>query len=93
MTRPEPTIYGNCEGWNFIVGKKPEANSLKIPISLSLRTSNRDFMHNLFTILHRVALDNLWVICESTVNNHECHEIENVGCPVISKRYESSVPF
>jgi hypothetical protein len=22
MTRPEPTIIGNCEGWNFIVGKK-----------------------------------------------------------------------
>jgi hypothetical protein len=22
--RPEPTIIGNCEGWNFIVGKKIE---------------------------------------------------------------------
>jgi hypothetical protein len=22
-TRPEPTIIGNCEGWSFIVGKKP----------------------------------------------------------------------
>jgi len=24
MTRPEPTLYGNCESWSFIVGKKPE---------------------------------------------------------------------
>ncbi len=23
MTRPQPTIYGNCDSWNFIVGKKP----------------------------------------------------------------------
>jgi hypothetical protein len=22
-TRPEPTIIGNCDSWNFIVGKKP----------------------------------------------------------------------
>jgi len=21
MTRPEPTLYGNCESWGFIVGK------------------------------------------------------------------------
>ena len=79
MTRPEPTIYGNCEGWNFIVGKKPEANRPKMPISLSLRASNRNLMHNLFTILHCVALDNLWVICGSTVNNQNCREIEDFG--------------
>jgi hypothetical protein len=30
MTRPEPTIYGNCESWDFIVGKKPALNSLEI---------------------------------------------------------------
>ena len=22
MTRPQPTIYGNCDSWAFIVGKK-----------------------------------------------------------------------
>ncbi|MFD1710764.1 hypothetical protein FVQ98_01865 [Ottowia sp. GY511] len=22
VTRPEPTIYGNCDSWNSIVGKK-----------------------------------------------------------------------
>ena len=79
MTRPEPTIYGNCEGWNFIVGKKPEANSLKIAISLSLRASNRNLIHNLFTILHCLALDNLWAICGSTVHKPYCKEIAEVS--------------
>jgi hypothetical protein len=23
MTRPEPTIHGNCESWSLIVGNKP----------------------------------------------------------------------
>ena len=59
MTRPEPTIYGNCEGWIFIVGKKPEANSPKIPMCLSLRASNRNLMHNLSTVLDCMALDNV----------------------------------
>ena len=22
VTRPEPTIYGNCDSWKFIAGKK-----------------------------------------------------------------------
>jgi hypothetical protein len=25
VTRPKPTIYGNCDSWSFIVGKKPGA--------------------------------------------------------------------
>ncbi len=54
---------------NFIVGKKPEPNSPKMPIFLSLQPSNRKLMHNLFTILACVALDNMWVICESSLNN------------------------
>ncbi|MCY7304999.1 MAG: hypothetical protein LH632_02410 [Rhodoferax sp.] len=28
MTRPEPTIIGNCDSWNFIVGKKARQQSL-----------------------------------------------------------------
>jgi len=31
MTRPEPTIIGNCEGWKLIVGKKPARYSPKKP--------------------------------------------------------------
>jgi hypothetical protein len=27
QTRPEPTIYGNCDSWSFIVGKKPRTYS------------------------------------------------------------------
>ena len=85
MTRPEPTIYGNCEGWNFIVGKKPEAKCLKIAIFMSLRASNRNLIHNLFTILHWMALDNLWVICGSTVNTHNCKQIQDFEQVDISK--------
>ena len=59
MTRPEPTIYGNCEGWIFIVGKKPEANRPKISICLSLRVSNRILIHNLSTILNYAVLNNV----------------------------------
>jgi hypothetical protein len=30
VTRPEPTVFGNCESWNFIVGKKCEKHRTKI---------------------------------------------------------------
>lgn len=50
MTRPEPTIYGNCDSWNFIVGKKPVLHSLKKAQTESLQTSNKKLIHNLFTI-------------------------------------------
>jgi hypothetical protein len=29
VTRPEPTIYGNCDSWSFIVGKKAAPYSPK----------------------------------------------------------------
>ncbi|MBH1962854.1 MAG: hypothetical protein I8H77_00895 [Comamonadaceae bacterium] len=29
VTRPQPTIYGNCDSWSFIVGKKRLFRSLK----------------------------------------------------------------
>ena len=93
MTRPEPTIYGNCERWNFIVGKKPEAKCLKIAIFMSLRASNRNLIHNLFTILHCLALDNLWVICGSTVNNQNCREIEDVSWPDMPESYKKPASF
>ena len=50
MTRPEPTIYGNCDSWNFIVGKKPAVHSLEKAKTWSLQTNNRKLIHNLFTI-------------------------------------------
>jgi hypothetical protein len=30
-TRPEPTIYGNCDSWDFIVGKTARMQSPKTP--------------------------------------------------------------
>jgi hypothetical protein len=57
--RPEPTIFGNCEGWNFIVGKKGKSNSAENTKVESLRHSNMIFMHSLFTILW----DNLCTAC------------------------------
>jgi hypothetical protein len=49
--RPEPTIFGNCEGWSFIVGKKTGSNRAKNSKEGSLRCNNMIFMHRLFTKL------------------------------------------
>jgi hypothetical protein len=34
VTRPEPTINGNCDSWGFIVGKKPLWHTLATAISV-----------------------------------------------------------
>jgi hypothetical protein len=45
MTRPEPTIIGNCDRWDFIVGKKAGK-----PRPLAGKTSRcRAATGNLFT--------------------------------------------
>jgi hypothetical protein len=31
MTRPQPTIYGNCDSWDFIVGKNAPAELSHTP--------------------------------------------------------------
>jgi hypothetical protein len=48
-TRPEPTIFGNCDSWNFIVGKKPCAYSRNSGSTMALHGSNESFVHILFT--------------------------------------------
>jgi hypothetical protein len=68
VTRPKPTIYGNCDSWSFIVGKKPGTYRLATGNIASLQRSNMKLMHNLSTILRGNILDNLWVICGSAVN-------------------------
>jgi len=50
MTRPEPTIIGNCEGWNFIVGKNAKEKSPNNPTEESLRANNGIFINSLSTI-------------------------------------------
>jgi aspartate/glutamate racemase len=47
--RPEPTIYGNCESWALIVGKKAKKHSPAGAQAGMLQCNNMNFMHNLFT--------------------------------------------
>jgi hypothetical protein len=66
-TRPEPTIYGNCDSWNFIVGKTRRTYSRDQPQTGSLQSSNKDLIHSLLTKLMGKSWDNLWAICGSAV--------------------------
>ncbi|HEY9208955.1 MAG TPA: hypothetical protein VIP31_07970, partial [Acidovorax sp.] len=67
-TRPEPTIIGNCEGWSFIVGKKPAPMTSPPHIRGTLPQCNKHFTHSLFTAGIRTTWDNLWVSCGSAVH-------------------------
>jgi len=67
-TRPEPTIYGNCDSWKFIVGKKPWAHILKIAQNAALSHCNINVIHSLSTLMHRNLLNKLWVACGSVVD-------------------------
>ena len=67
-TRPKPTIYGNCDSWSFIVGKKPGAYRRKGRQTGSLQTSNRHIIHRLLTKLVGKLWDKLWAICGSPVH-------------------------
>jgi hypothetical protein len=69
VTRPKPTIYGNCDSWSFIVGKKPRAYSRTTPQTRSLQASNTEVIHNLSTKLGGKRWDNLWAICGSAVQH------------------------
>ena len=63
MTRPEPTIYGNCDSWRFIVGKKAVAQSPYKSLAPSLRPCHTELIHNLSTESARKQQNNLWVSC------------------------------
>ena len=92
-TRPEPTIYGNCDSWNFIVGKKPMATSPGMGIFLSLRASNMKVIHNLFTILNCLGRDNMWVICGRPGNNPNEQQMGVFGGVDISEYAEKRLLF
>ena len=49
MTRPEPTIYGNCDSWDFIVGKNAFNAIPEFDCMGSLQVNNMDFIHSLYT--------------------------------------------
>ena len=63
MTRPEPTIYGNCDSWKFIGGKKALAQSPYKFLKSSLQASHTEFIHNLSTESAQKQQNNLWVSC------------------------------
>jgi hypothetical protein len=79
LTRPKPTIIGNCEGWSFIVGKKPATYSPKICHHEPLQCSNKNFIHSLLTISMEHHLDNLWVNCGLPVNQFISYRIVDFG--------------
>lgn len=86
LTRPEPTIIGNCEGWNFIVGKKRATYSPKNLDDQSLQHSNKKFIHNLLTKFGNDCLDNLWVNCGAPVNRSKSSRMvdcDDFNMPVI----------
>ena len=45
LTRPEPTSNGNCDSWDFIVGKNPQMHSVLDAAGDTLQANNI----NLFT--------------------------------------------
>jgi hypothetical protein len=49
VTRPEPTINGNCDSWDFIVGKLVPLRSLQYSLGKSLLQCNTYFIHSLYT--------------------------------------------
>jgi len=63
LTRPEPTIIGNCDSWKFIVGKKPEKHRPSNSRHALLQRSNKNSMHNLLTIF----VISIWTTCGWTV--------------------------
>jgi hypothetical protein len=69
VTRPEPTISGNCDSWSFIVGKKPGAYSRASARTGSLQVSNIKVIHNLSTKIEGKCWDNMWAICGSAVHH------------------------
>jgi hypothetical protein len=71
MTRPEPTIYGNCDSWGFIVGKKAVAQSPYKSLKPSLQHCHKEFIHNLSTESTQKQQNNLWVSC-GTVGGKSC---------------------
>ena len=62
-TRPEPTINGNCDSWDFIVGKLVQTYSAKSGLKGSLRHRNMLIMHKLSTCWMNNHENNMWVIC------------------------------
>ncbi|GAB3658306.1 hypothetical protein [Ramlibacter alkalitolerans] len=68
VTRPEPTIYGNCDGWSFIVGKTGRAYSRQAMRTRPLQACNWNVVHRFSTNREWVREDNMWARCGSAVD-------------------------
>jgi len=63
MTRPEPTIYGNCDSWEFIVGKKMGKVSPYKSLGHALQPRHKKLIHSLSPKSLKKQQNNLWVSC------------------------------
>jgi hypothetical protein len=59
LTRPEPTSNGNCDSWDFIVGKTPQTYSDMGAAARSLQANNI----NLFTTYQHSRGGVIWTTC------------------------------
>ncbi|NDP37384.1 MAG: hypothetical protein GZ093_01320 [Rhodoferax sp.] len=68
LTRPEPTIIGNCDSWNFIVGKKPEMDSPKTVTLGRCRAATKNYTQLINMVDGSASgqlVGELWTICWS----------------------------
>jgi hypothetical protein len=80
MTRPEPTIYGNCDSWDLIVGRKPEAECLTWSLQCATKVPSIKVIHSLCTFQFAIVKDNLWVICGSLCTSPDLsHMVDKSG--------------
>jgi hypothetical protein len=80
-TRPEPTIYGNCDSWSFIVGKKPGAYSRRCHQNRPLQVSNKKLNHRLLTIIDLIRGDKLWAICGPAGERPDSRQLGGLTSP------------
>ena len=91
MTRPEPTIYGNCDSWDLIVGRKPAEVSPHPAWALPLQVNDNIVIHSLLTIWLEENQDNLWAICGSICTSQEAsHMVEKL--PLFMPIFTDSYP-
>lgn len=84
-TRPEPTIYGNCDSWDFIVGKKRPTYTRPRVLRATLQHSNSNLIHKLSTIWVGNSAHRLWVACGSAVDRDLISRIVDSNFPDMSK--------
>jgi hypothetical protein len=75
VTRPQPTIYGNCDSWEFIVGKKARHHKPFFVAAPPLRCSNA----SLSTTYQQFPKNNFW----TTGMSRERHRNGERACHIV----------